>query len=182
MQPPHHAGARPAETPLRMYRRSRERENGPRTSDRLTGTIVSAGSAPTHYAFAADTISPDRGSRSACITAKPRVAGKGLCTPMQLLTADDYRGSRLMFSGYRRTPDAGRAQMWMRVDGPDHQVLALRNMDSLPVTGTAGWKRCDTCSRLLRAASISPSVSVRAVAAKSGAPTSSSGRPARRSQ
>ena len=44
-------------------------------------------------------------------------------------------------SGYMKTEDALRAQMWMRVDGPLKTILAFDNMDSRPVTGTTGWKR-----------------------------------------
>lgn len=49
----------------------------------------------------------------------------------------------MRLSGYLRTADAGGAQMWMRVDGPNHEALAFDNMDSRPVTGTTGWKRYD---------------------------------------
>jgi hypothetical protein len=62
---------------------------------------------------------------------------------MQIVAADDYRGTRLRFSGYLRTVDADRSQMWMRVDGPNHEVLAFDNMDSRPVTGTTEWGRYD---------------------------------------
>lgn len=104
------------------------------------GWII-AGNAPTHYTFAVDTASPVKGSRSASIAAKPSVAGNGFGTLMQMIAADDYRGSRLKLSGYLRTREAGRAQMWMRVDGPDHRVLSFDNMDGRPVTGTTGWQR-----------------------------------------
>lgn len=102
-----------------------------------------AGSAPANYAIAVETAAPVRGSKSASITAKPTAAKNGFATLMQMFAADDYRGSRLRLSGYLRTADADRSQMWMRVDGPNHQVLAFDNMDSRPVTGTTGWKRYD---------------------------------------
>ena len=100
-----------------------------------------AGTAPTHYRFAVDPRSPVRWSKSASIRARPSATRRGFGTLMQLIAATDYRGSRVRFSGYLRTHNAGRAQMWMRVDGPDHQVLAFDNMDTHPVTGTTGWKR-----------------------------------------
>ena len=106
------------------------------------GWII-AGNAPTNYAFAVDTATPVSGSRSASITAKPTATSNGFGTLMQVIAADDYRGSHLSLTGYLRTDNADRAQMWMRVDGPNHQVLAFDNMDSRPVTGTTGWRRYD---------------------------------------
>ena len=106
------------------------------------GWII-AGNAPTNYVFAVDTATPVSGSKSASITAKPSATINGFGTLMQVIAADDYRGSRLRLSGYLRTSNADRAQMWMRVDGPSHQVLAFDNMDSRPVTGTTGWRRYD---------------------------------------
>lgn len=102
-----------------------------------------AGNAPTIYVFAVDKATPVSGSRSASITAKPTATSDGFGTLMQMIAADDYRGSRFRFSGYLRTGNADRSQMWMRVDGPNHQALAFDNMDSRPVTGTTGWRRYD---------------------------------------
>lgn len=106
------------------------------------GWII-AGTAPAHYLFAIDTLSPVSASKSASITARPEATARGFGTLMQMIAAHDYRGSRLRFSGYLRTLNAGRAQMWMRVDGPDQRILAFDNMHSRPVTGTKGWKRYD---------------------------------------
>lgn len=106
------------------------------------GWIV-AGNAPTHYVFAVDTATPVSGSKSASITAKPTATSGGFGTLMQMIAANDYRGSRLRLSGYLRTANANRSQMWMRVDGPNHEVLAFDNMDSRPVTGTTQWRRYD---------------------------------------
>lgn len=102
-----------------------------------------AGNAPANYAYAVDTATPVSGSRSASITAKPIAASNGFGTLMQVITADDYRGSRLRLSGYLRTVNADRSQMWMRVDGPNHAVLAFDNMDSRPVIGTTNWTQYD---------------------------------------
>jgi hypothetical protein len=44
-------------------------------------------------------------------------------------------------TGYLKTSDASKAQMWMRVEGPDRKVLSFDNMDSRPVHGTTGWTR-----------------------------------------
>ena len=102
-----------------------------------------AGSAPTHYVFALDASSPVKQSKSALIAAKPGATLNGFGTLMQMIAAENYRGSRVMFSGYLRTRRAGRAQMWMRVDGPHHSLLTFDNMSSRPVMGTTGWKRYD---------------------------------------
>lgn len=106
------------------------------------GWII-AGNAPAHYAFAVDSATPVSGSRSASIAARPNATSIGFATLMQMISADDYRGSRLRLSGYLRTRDAERARMWMRVDGPSQQVLEFDNMGSHPVTGTTGWKQYD---------------------------------------
>jgi hypothetical protein len=106
------------------------------------GWII-AGNAPTNYAYKVDALTPVSGSRSASITAKPSATGNGFGTLMQMITADDYRGSRLRLSGYLRTRNADRARLWMRVDGPDQQVLAFDNMGAHPVTGTRGWQQYD---------------------------------------
>lgn len=104
---------------------------------------IAAGDAPTNYVFTVDTATPVSGSKSASITAKPTATSNGFGTLMQMIAADDYRGSRLRLSGYLRTANADRSQMWMRVDGPNHEVLAFDNMDSRPVTGTTQWRRYD---------------------------------------
>lgn len=98
-----------------------------------------AGSAPTQYEFsqAATAVS---GKYGALIAAKSETAG-GFGTLMQTIAADDYRGARWRLSGFMKTEKAGRAQMWMRVDGPEGKVLAFDNMDSRVVTGTTDWKR-----------------------------------------
>jgi hypothetical protein len=62
---------------------------------------------------------------------------------MQTIAATRYQGRRVMFSGELKTRDAGRAQLWMRIDGPDHRVLAFDNMSAHPVTGTRPWRRYD---------------------------------------
>ena len=102
-----------------------------------------AGNTPTNYEFAVTTATPVSGSKSASITAKPTATSNGFGTLMQIIAADDYRGSRLRLSGYLRTANADRSQMWMRVDGPNQQVLEFDNMDSRSVTGTTAWKRYD---------------------------------------
>jgi hypothetical protein len=98
-----------------------------------------AGSAPKDYEFSHDGTTAAGGKFSASITAKSGATGFG--TLMQMIDADNYRGARWKLSGYLKTNDATRAQMWMRVDGPDHKIVSFDNMDSRPVAGTSGWTR-----------------------------------------
>jgi hypothetical protein len=102
-----------------------------------------AGSAPKDYEFARDGSTAASGRFSARIAAKGGAPSNGFGTLMQTIAADSYRGSRVRLSGYLKTQGAGRAQMWMRVDGADKNVLSFDNMDSRPVTGTTDWTRYD---------------------------------------
>ena len=44
-------------------------------------------------------------------------------------------------SGYLKTSEVTKAQMWMRVDGANTKILSFDNMDSRPVRGTTSWTR-----------------------------------------
>lgn len=70
-------------------------------------------------------------------------APHGFATLMQQLAPDNYVGKRLRVSAQIRTENAAKAQLWMRIDGPNGQSLAFFNMDDRPITGTTGWKRYD---------------------------------------
>src|SRR5262249_21493505 len=111
-------------------------------ADVPTGWIV-AGSSPKDYEFSQDSSTASSGHYSALIAAKPGVAPAGFGTLMQTIDAENYRDGRWRLSGYLKTSDATRAQMWMRVDGPDHKVVSFDNMDARPVTGTTPWTRYD---------------------------------------
>ena len=103
------------------------------------GWIV-AGSAPKDYDFGVDEALAASGHKSAFIKAKPTATDKGFGTLMQMVEADDYRGGRWKLSARMRTQDASRAQVWMRIDGPDGKMNAFDNMDDRPVTGSSEWK------------------------------------------
>ncbi|HXP67028.1 MAG TPA: hypothetical protein VN815_16240 [Steroidobacteraceae bacterium] len=107
-----------------------------------TGWMV-AGSAPKDFEFSRDPNESWQGHNSALISAKPGVVSNGFGTLMQTISAEDYRGGRLRLSGYLKTRDAVRAQMWMRVDATDRSVASFDNMDSRPITGTTDWTRYD---------------------------------------
>jgi hypothetical protein len=102
-----------------------------------------AGRAPGDYDFSRDASTSQSGHYSALIEPKPGVTPAGFGTLMQTIDADKYRGKRVRFSGYLKTSNATRAQLWMRIDGPSKQLLALDNMDDRPVIGTTDWKRYD---------------------------------------
>ena len=101
------------------------------------GWIV-AGSAPKDYDYGTETEST--GSKSAYIKSRDTAKSTGFGTLMQMVNADSYRGGRWKLSARMRTNDAAKAQMWMRVDGPDNAMNAFDNMDDRPVTGDTGWK------------------------------------------
>jgi hypothetical protein len=105
-----------------------------------TGWIV-AGSAPKDFEFSKDANEVWQGHNSALIAAKPGVVSNGFGTLMQTFSADNYRGGRWRLSGYLKTRDAARAQIWMRVDAANRNVVSFDNMDDRPVTGTTGWTR-----------------------------------------
>jgi hypothetical protein len=102
------------------------------------GWIV-AGSAPNDYEIGVDDKSA-AGQKSGYIKAKPTAAATGFGTLMQMIAADDYRGGRWKLSARVRTEGA-KAQLWMRVDGPDGKMNAFDNMGDRPITGDTQWKQ-----------------------------------------
>jgi hypothetical protein len=102
------------------------------------GWIV-AGSAPADYEIGVDATAKD--GKVAFIKAKPQANAAGFGTLMQMFPADEYRGGRWRLSARMRTEDAAKAQLWMRVDGPDNKPSAFDNMNDRPVTGNSEWKR-----------------------------------------
>jgi hypothetical protein len=104
------------------------------------GWIV-AGDHPKDFEFSLDARETHQQHPSALIAARPGVISNGFGTLMQSINAENYRGTRLSLSGYLKTQDAGRAQLWMRVDGSDRRVLSFDNMDDRPVVGTTDWSR-----------------------------------------
>lgn len=97
-----------------------------------------AGSEPNDYDMGSEPGTRRPGGRHAFIRARPE--SKGFGTMMQAIDAANYRGQRLRLSGYLRTKDAGKAQMWMRVDGSQQRVLAFDNMETRALKGDNDWK------------------------------------------
>ena len=67
----------------------------------------------------------------------------GNATLRQEIAADNYRGQRLRLSAQIKTDNAGRALLWMRVDGPKMKMLYFYGMEDRPISGTTQWKRYD---------------------------------------
>lgn len=63
----------------------------------------------------------------------------------QGIDASNYLGKRVRWSGYIKTSNAGKASLWMRVDGKEKMsVLAFDNMqDGREIVGTQEWKKCE---------------------------------------
>lgn len=79
-----------------------------------------------------------------CAVIKAKIASpSGFGSLGQLIAADNYHGQRLRLSALIKTENANRAQLWMRVDGPEAKMLGFYNMGDKPVTGTTDWRRYD---------------------------------------
>lgn len=102
---------------------------------------ITTGSAPADYEYGTDVGKSPDGTKSAFIKAKPEAKATGFGTLMQMFSADEYRGGRWKLSARMRTEDASKAQLWMRVDGPERKMNAFDNMEDRPVTGSTEWKR-----------------------------------------
>ncbi|MGH2943511.1 MAG: RNA polymerase sigma factor, partial [Solirubrobacteraceae bacterium] len=103
-----------------------------------------AGSHPAEYDHEpAGPVSPDGrpAVRLSCNARQP----SGFGTLMQTFAADDYRDTRVRFSGALKCRGVeDRVGLWMRVDGPrGTQPLAFDNMESRPVRATSEWARHD---------------------------------------
>lgn len=61
----------------------------------------------------------------------------------QAIDASAYRGQRVRVSGFLRTRDAERADMWLRIDGGSERSLAFVNTSARELSGTKDWQRCD---------------------------------------
>ncbi len=98
------------------------------------------GSKPADYTVGSEPGTRTPGSRNAFILAIKDSDGFG--TLMQTINAANYRGKRVRLSGYLRTKDAGKGQMWMRIDG-SKGIVGFDNMDQRPLQGDKPWQRCD---------------------------------------
>lgn len=103
---------------------------------------VLAGSKPTEYETGVDKETVHDAQPSAFLKAKDGNS-EGFGTLMQQISAEQYRGERLRFSGYVKSEDVkGWAGLWMRVD-KDSSVSAFDNMHERGIKGTTGWQKCE---------------------------------------
>ena len=103
------------------------------------GWVVS-GNNPAGYDCGTDLAVAAAGSQQSAYIKAKSVDASGFATVMQRVAADNYRGQRIRLSAVLRTDSANRAQLWMRVDGADHRILAFDNMGSRPIAGTTDWR------------------------------------------
>jgi hypothetical protein len=69
-------------------------------------------------------------------------SSNGFGTIMSNVSSDRYRGKRIRFSATVKTNDVQSAQLWLRVDGPDHgQPLSFDNMRDRPIIGSTSWNQ-----------------------------------------
>lgn len=106
----------------------------------IKGWLVT-GSSPQQYIFGTEHVDGTAGKAAYIKARTPSPSGFGSLG--QLISADNYRGQRLRLSAQIKTSNAARAQLWMRVDGPDTRLLGFYNMGDKPVVGTTDWKRYD---------------------------------------
>lgn len=97
-----------------------------------------AGSAPSEFDVGAEAASQGAGGRDAYIRAKSQ--SSGFATLMQTIDASAYRGKRVRLSGNLRTKEAGKGQLWLRIDGADRKPLGFDNMEQRAVKGDSTWQ------------------------------------------
>lgn len=98
-----------------------------------------AGSAPNDYDIGSEPGTRHPGDVQAFIRARADSTGFG--TLMQTIDARNYRGKRVRLSGFLQSKGAGKAQMWMRIDGTEKRPLGFDNMDQRALLGDNDWKR-----------------------------------------
>src|SRR5687767_466010 len=88
----------------------------------------SAGSHPKDYEMSIDRDTLHSGKASASLKSiVPKPGGFG--TLMQSFKADAFRGKRVRMTGYVRSKEVSEwGGLWMRVDGPNDEMLAFDNM------------------------------------------------------
>ena len=96
------------------------------------------GSAPGEFDVGTEAAPQGGAGRDAFIRAKSE--SSGFATLMQTIDASAYRGKRVRLSGNLRTKDAGKGQLWLRIDGADRKPLGFDNMEQRAVKGDSAWQ------------------------------------------
>lgn len=97
----------------------------------------------TEYKIGFDTKEKYNGSKSILIESKVDKVKSDFSTILQSISADQYLGKRIRFSGYVKTQKAESASLWMRIDGENKSILQFDNMDKREIKGTNNWKKYD---------------------------------------
>jgi AraC-type DNA-binding domain-containing proteins len=102
------------------------------------GWILS-GSHPHLYTMGTDRLVMHHGKASGYLCSEAEQI-EGFATMMQMFKAERYLGKRLRLTGFVKSEDvSGWAGLWMRIDGPDGDLLGFDNMGNRPITGTTSW-------------------------------------------
>ncbi len=89
-----------------------------------------------HSSFGAPPLAPRRGiyaSRRSISGVEEPVGEVEFSTAAKFLPADDLRTRSLKFSAQTRLVNEGQAALWVRVDGPEGEILFFDNMDDRPI-------------------------------------------------
>ncbi len=97
-----------------------------------------AGSHPDRFKMCVDPKEMMDGSRCALIEAL-NAKTKGFGTLMQQVEAKSYVGKRVRLSAKIKTDSVDWAALWMRIDGPDGDILGFDNMQNNPIKDTTDW-------------------------------------------
>lgn len=103
--------------------------------------VYVTGTATTDFEAGTEASTRTSGATSAFIRAT--TDNHGFATLMQTIDATAYQGKRVRFSGYLRTKEAGKGQLWMRVDGADKKPAAFDNMEDRALQGDKAWQHFD---------------------------------------
>jgi AraC-like DNA-binding protein len=102
---------------------------------------IVTGSTPEKYSVGLDSEIYHMGSRSATIRSLTDEFQNGdFGTLMQQISAKNYVGKRVSFSGFVKTKEVeGWCGLWFRIDAFLGVTLKLDNMQGRPITGTTEW-------------------------------------------
>ena len=99
-----------------------------------------AGSHPSDYDMTLDRAVTNGNNPSIRLSSKSNTAA-GFGTLMQSISADDFRGKRVRYSGKIRTANVTSwASLWVRVDGPCMRRRAFDNGQNRAAKGTQEWR------------------------------------------
>ncbi|MGM1050243.1 MAG: helix-turn-helix transcriptional regulator [Bacillota bacterium] len=102
---------------------------------------IKGGSHPEEYEMGVNSEVVHQGKTSGRIHAGEDANKEGFGTMMQIFKANHYLGKRIRFSAFVKTDNvAVSAGLWMRVDGPENEMLQFDNMQDRPIIGTNDWE------------------------------------------